>query len=76
MHEETWKKGRPQQDPLGHLGRGNYEQVKEGENTFSSGADASALRLLIVAASRFQWEAGTIDIKTAFLNASMSEYET
>ena len=50
---------------------GNYEQVKEGENTFSSGADASALRLLIVAASRFQWEAGTIDIKTAFLNAGM-----
>ncbi|CAL1129619.1 unnamed protein product [Cladocopium goreaui] len=50
---------------------GNFEQVKEGENTFSSGADASALRLLIVAASKFQWEAGTIDIKTAFLNATM-----
>ena len=32
---------------------GNFEQVKEGENTFSSGADASALRLLIVAASKF-----------------------
>ena len=33
---------------------GNYEPVKEGENTFSSGADASALRLLIVASSRCQ----------------------
>eukprot|EP00435_Cladocopium_sp_Y103_P009390 s5129_g2.t1 len=50
---------------------GNFEQVKEGENTFSSGADAAALRLLIVAASRFQWSAGTLDIKTAFLNACM-----
>ena len=46
----------------------NYEQVKEGENTLSSGADASALRLFIVAASRFQWEGGTVDIKT---NSSM-----
>ena len=50
---------------------GNFEQVKEGENTFSSGADASALRLLVVTASKHQWAAGTIDIKTAFLNASM-----
>ena len=52
---------------------GNFEQKKENEDTFSSGADASAFRLLLVTASRFQWAAGTIDVKTAFLNADTDQ---
>ena len=52
---------------------GNFEQKKENEDTFSSGADASAFRLLLVTASRFQWAAGTIDVKTAFLNADIDQ---
>ena len=52
---------------------GNFEQVKDGESTYSSGADAAALRLLLVTASRMQWTAGTIDVKTAFLNAVMDQ---
>ena len=52
---------------------GNFEQKKDDESTYSSGADASALRLLLVAASMFQWSAGTIDVKTAFLNALMDQ---
>ena len=49
---------------------GNYEE-KKVEDTYSAGADAAALRLLIVAASYHQWEGGTLDVRTAFLNADM-----
>ena len=52
---------------------GNFEQVKDGESTYSSGADAAALTLLLVTASRMQWTAGTVDVKTAFLNAVMDQ---
>ena len=49
---------------------GNFEEQK-AEDTFSSGADAAAFRILVTAASFFQWVGGTIDVKTAFLNADM-----
>ena len=49
---------------------GNYEPVKD-EDTFSSGADAAALRILVTISSINQWTAGTLDVKTAFLNADM-----
>ena len=49
---------------------GNYEE-KKPEDTYSAGADAAALRLLIAAASYHQWEGGTLDVRTAFLNADM-----
>ena len=52
---------------------GNLEPVQPHESTYSSGADAAALRLLIWAANRFQWETTTVDIKTAFLNANMDQ---
>ena len=45
------------------------------ESTYSSGADAAALRLLLVTSSRMPWTAGTIDIKTAFLNAAMDQQD-
>ena len=48
---------------------GNYEQAKD-EETFSSGADA-ALRILVTISSVNLWTAGTLDVKTAFLNADM-----
>ena len=50
---------------------GNLEPKKPEEETFSSGADASALRILVWCASRFQWIASTLDIRVAFLNAKM-----
>lgn len=42
---------------------------------YSSGADASAFRLLAATAAHFQWQGGTVDIKTAFLNAEMEAAE-
>ena len=47
--------------------------MKDGESTYSSSADAAALRLLLVTASRLQWTAGTVDVKTACLNAVMDQ---
>ena len=54
---------------------GNFEAKREQEDTFSGGADATAFRVAIVAASRMGWEGVSIDIKTAFLNAEMNHYE-
>ena len=51
---------------------GNFETKKEDESTFSSGADAASLRILIWCAALFQWCASTLDVRTAFLNADMS----
>ena len=50
---------------------GNLEPRKPEEDNFSSGADASALRILVWCAARFQWLASTLDVRTAFLNAKM-----
>ena len=54
---------------------GNLEPRREDEENFSSGADASALRILVWVAARNQWSAVTLDIKTAFLNAKMIQDE-
>ena len=54
---------------------GNYESKREQEDTFSGGADATAFRVALVAASKYGWQGATIDIKTAFLNAEMCHYE-
>ena len=54
---------------------GNFEQKKEGENNFSSGADACALRVIVAMCARNQWCAGTLDVKTAFLNAVYEDLE-
>ena len=50
---------------------GNLEPRKPEEDNFSSGADASALRILVWCAARFQWLASLLDVRTAFLNAKM-----
>ena len=50
---------------------GNFEPVKPGEENFSSGGDAASFRILVAAAAINQWEAATVDVKTAFLNATM-----
>ena len=52
---------------------GNMEPVKPDEATFSSGADASALRVMLWFCSRFQWTGSTLDVRTAFLNAAMQQ---
>lgn len=54
---------------------GNYEQKREEEENYSSGADAAAFRLLIATAVDKQWEGGTLDIKSAFLNADIEMEE-
>ena len=50
---------------------GNLEPKKEQEDNFSSGADASALRILCWCCALYQWVASTLDVRTAFLNAKM-----
>ena len=54
---------------------GNFEERRSNEDTYSSGADASACRLLAATVAHFQWQGGTVDIKTAFLNAEMEAAE-
>ena len=54
---------------------GNHEEKRDQEETYSGGADATAFRVLVALAQGFQWEAGVVDIKTAFLNAEMVQEE-
>ena len=54
---------------------GNYEPKKENEETFSSGADATAYRVLIWTAAREEWVGCTLDVRTAFLNAEFNAGE-
>jgi len=51
---------------------GNYEAPSDHEQNYSGGADITALRIMVVFASQFQWSGSTVDIKTAFLNAEFS----
>ena len=48
---------------------GNYEAPSEHEQTYSGGADITALRIMVVFAVQSQWSGSTVDVKTAFLNA-------
>ena len=50
---------------------GNYETEKEDADTYSGGADSTALRMLVKKAAVSRWEGATIDVKTAFLNATL-----
>lgn len=52
---------------------GNFEEKKESEQTYSGGADSTALRAVMVAAAERQWVGATVDVKTAFLNADMNQ---
>eukprot|EP00435_Cladocopium_sp_Y103_P029637 s865_g7.t1 len=52
---------------------GNLEPKKEGEQNFSSGADATALRIVIWASAKYGWKGCVLDVKTAFLNALMEQ---
>ena len=54
---------------------GNFEEKKESEQTYSGGADSTALRAVVSTASDRQWSGATVDVKTAFLNAEMSQEE-
>ena len=54
---------------------GNFEEKKKDESTYSSGADAAAFRIMIWISARESWQACTLDVKTAFLNADMSVQE-
>ena len=54
---------------------GNFEERKEGEENYSSGADAAAFRLMIHHATQAQWCGISVDVKTAFLNAEMKQLE-
>jgi hypothetical protein len=48
---------------------------REEEDNFSSGADASALHILVWVTARGQWYATTLDLGTAFLNAKVVQSE-
>ena len=52
---------------------GNYETEKEEVETYSGGADSTALRMLVKKAAVSRWEGATMDVKTAFLNAALDE---
>ena len=52
---------------------GNYESKKEDENNYSSGADATAFRVLVWKSAKEQWVGVVIDVKTAFFNAAMDQ---
>ena len=52
---------------------GNYESRSDQESNFSSGADSTAFRVMLVMCARNQWQAGTLDVKTAFLNAFIDQ---
>ena len=52
---------------------GNYESKKDDENNYSSGADATAFRVLVWKSAKEQWVGVVIDVKTAFLNAAMDQ---
>eukprot|EP00435_Cladocopium_sp_Y103_P055597 s1075_g18.t1 len=54
---------------------GNFEERKEGEETYSSGADSVAFRVLIWLSAKLQWFGCSIDVKTAFLNADLQQPE-
>ena len=54
---------------------GNFEEKKEDEENFLSGADATAFRVLVWLSAQRQWEGVTVDVKTAFLNAEWNEEE-
>ncbi len=45
---------------------GNFEAPTEGEQTYSGGADITALRIMIAFAVQSQWCGSTVDIKTRF----------
>ena len=60
---------------FGDSGCGNFEEKRENEETYSGGADATAFRVLVWVASKFDWVGCIIDIKTAFLNAEMEVTE-
>ena len=52
---------------------GNFETKRGEEDTFSSGADSTAMRMMIHMAAQNQWKGGVLDVKTAFLNADWKE---
>lgn len=43
--------------------------MREGEENFSSGADATAFRVMVWWAAQKGWHGASVDVKTAFLNA-------
>ena len=52
---------------------GNLEPVRDDELTFSSGADAAALRVTVWFSSCCHWSGSILDVHTAFLNAKMHQ---
>ena len=52
---------------------GNFETKRGEEDTFSSGADSTAMRMMIHMAAQNQGKGGVLDVKTAFLNADWKE---
>ncbi len=51
---------------------GNYEEKSPQEQTFAGGCDSTSFRLMVHLSSCFGWEGGTVDVRTAFLNADMN----
>ena len=70
---------KPAPPPKGHKNKvrwvvcGNFETKREDEENYSGGADAAAFRIMIHQASKHQWHGASVDVRTAFLNAEMSQ---
>ena len=43
---------------------GNCESRSDQESNFSSDADSTAFRIMLVVCAKQQWQAGTLDVKT------------
>ena len=52
---------------------GNFGPEKEGQETYSGGADSTAFRVMVKKDAEMDWEGATLDVKTASLNASFEE---
>ena len=50
---------------------GNFAREEENQDLFTSGADATSLRMALSLASQMRWWGANLDIRTAFLNAPM-----
>ena len=52
---------------------GNFAREEENQDLFTSGADATSLRMALSLASQRGWWGANLDVRTAFLNAPMKQ---
>ena len=55
------------------IGCGNYMESRRAEDVYASGLDSAQLRAVLRKASLCSWTVASVDIRSAFLNASSSQ---